>query len=92
MALENLARSVAERGVGSAGARAAAFMQPLLQNLCLSVGDNEELCFCLAAWQALPAAVRQGQYPGREDALLAVAVVGRIRRALAQVSDSVVER
>ncbi len=92
LALENLARAVAERGVGAAGAKAAAFMQPLLQNLALSVGNNEELCYCLAAWQALPEAVRGGQYPGKEDALLAVAVVGRIRRALAEVSDSVVHR
>jgi hypothetical protein len=26
-------------------------MAPLLQNLCLSLGDNEEACFCLKAWQ-----------------------------------------
>jgi hypothetical protein len=31
----------------SAGFGAAAFMGPLLQNLCLSKGDNEEACFCL---------------------------------------------
>jgi hypothetical protein len=30
-----------------AGFGAAAFMAPLLQNLCLSMGDNEEACFCL---------------------------------------------
>lgn len=29
------------------GFGAAAFMAPLLQNLCLSVGNNEEACFCL---------------------------------------------
>lgn len=31
----------------AAGFGAAAFMAPLLQNLCLSMGDNEEACFCL---------------------------------------------
>lgn len=30
-----------------AGFGASAFMGPLLQNLCLSMGDNEEACFCL---------------------------------------------
>lgn len=30
-----------------AGFGAAAFMRPLLQNLCLSLGNNEELCYCL---------------------------------------------
>lgn len=30
-----------------AGFGAAAFMAPLLQNLCLSMGNNEEACFCL---------------------------------------------
>jgi hypothetical protein len=29
------------------GFGAAAFMGPLLQNLCLSMGNNEEACFCL---------------------------------------------
>ncbi len=44
-------RAAAERGGASAGFGAAAFMKPLLQNLCLSLGDNEELCYCLKAWQ-----------------------------------------
>jgi hypothetical protein len=38
------------RAVGAccpAGFGAAAFMAPLLQNLCLSKGDNEEACYCL---------------------------------------------
>lgn len=47
VALENSIRSAAERGVGSAGFGAVALMGPLLQNLCLSKGDNEEACFCL---------------------------------------------
>lgn len=34
-------------GFLAAGFGAAAFMAPLLQNLCLSMGDNEEACFCL---------------------------------------------
>ena len=49
-------------------------MGPLLQNLVLSVGDNEELCYCLKAWQALPAAVTAGAFPSREDALKARAL------------------
>lgn len=34
-----------------AGFGAAAFMAPLLQNLCLSMGNNEEACFCLKVRQ-----------------------------------------
>jgi hypothetical protein len=34
-----------------AGFGAAAFMGPLLQNLCLSMGNNEEACFCLKVRQ-----------------------------------------
>lgn len=44
-------RQAAERGAGATGFGAAALMAPLLQNLCLSLGDNEEACFCLKAWQ-----------------------------------------
>ena len=69
MALENVVRSAAERGSGAAGAHAGALVGPLLQNLVLSVGDNEELCYCLKAWQALPTALRRGGYPSKEDAL-----------------------
>ena len=35
----------------AAGFGAAAFMRPLLQNLALSLGDNEEVCYCLKSWQ-----------------------------------------
>lgn len=62
-------RAAAERGTGAAGASAGALIQPLLQNLVLSTGDNEELCYCLKAWQDLPREVRFGQYPTREHAL-----------------------
>ena len=62
-------RSAAERGSGAAGAHAGAMVGPLLQNLVLSVGDNEELCYCLKAWQALPRDLRRGGYPSKEDAL-----------------------
>lgn len=62
-------RQAAERGVGSAGFGAAAFMKPLLQNLCLSLGDNEELCYCLKAWEELPDAIRMGGRPSKEEAL-----------------------
>ena len=35
----------------------------------LSTGDNEELCYCLKAWQDLPESVQGGTYPSKEDAL-----------------------
>ena len=85
-------RQAAERGVGAAGFGAAAFMKPLLQNLCLSLGNNEELCYCLKTWQELPASVRNGGRPNKEEALQAVAVLNRIRRAISEVSDRVVNR
>ncbi len=69
LALENVVRGAAERGSGAAGANASALVGPLLQNLVLSTGDNEELCYCLKAWQALPSSLRRGGYPSKEDAL-----------------------
>eukprot|EP00884_Botryococcus_braunii_P013248 jgi/Botrbrau1/21924/Bobra.0249s0048.1 len=69
LALENVVRQAAERGAGAAGAGAAALIGPLLQNLVLSTGKNEELCYCLKAWQSLPTAVQAGVYPSRDDAL-----------------------
>ncbi|EFJ44707.1 hypothetical protein VOLCADRAFT_118653, partial [Volvox carteri f. nagariensis] len=92
LALEDQVRQAAERGVGSAGFGAAAFMRPLLQNLCLSLGNNEEICYCLKAWNELPSSVRNGGRPSKEEALLAVSVVNRIRRALAEISDRTVNR
>jgi len=92
LALEDQVRQAAERGVGAAGFGAVAFMKPLLQNLCLSLGDNEELCYCLKTWQELPASVRTGGRPSKEEALQAVAVINRIRRAISEVSDNVVRR
>lgn len=92
LALEDQVRQAAERGVGSAGFGAAALMRPLLQNLCLTLGDNEEACFCLKAWQELPASVQSGGRPNREEALKAVAVVNRIRRAITAVSDHIIAR
>ncbi|KAL4422809.1 hypothetical protein ABPG75_009006 [Micractinium tetrahymenae] len=89
LALENVVRAAAERGAGGAGAGAAAFVAPLLQNLALSLGDNEEVCYCLKAWQELPQGVRSGQRPNKDNALRAMAVIERIRRALAGVSDHV---
>ena len=69
LALENTVRAAAERGSGASGTGAAALMAPLLQNLVLSAGDNEELAYCLKAWQALPDAVKTGRYPAKDDAL-----------------------
>lgn len=53
-------RQAAERGIGGAGFGAAAYMRPLLQNLCLSLGNNEEICYCLkvSGWPAC-----RGQVP-----------------------------
>jgi alpha-glucan,water dikinase len=69
LALEALVRGAAERGAGASGFGAAALIAPLLQNLCLSVGDNEEPVYCLASWQGLPEGVLFGNYPSKEDAL-----------------------
>jgi hypothetical protein len=130
---------------------------PHLQNLCLSLGDNAELCYCLKSWtvcacacdgvmmldvtawtplttplcrspsyslslslplprggitplspssssslshsvsppppwQELPASVRSGGRLTKEEALQAVAVVGRVRRAISEISDRIVLR
>ncbi|MEW5309696.1 MAG: hypothetical protein WDW38_001561 [Sanguina aurantia] len=92
LSLEDEIRRASERGVGSAGFGAAAFMKPLLQNLCLSLGDNEELCYCLAAWGELSPSVRNGGRVDKEEALLAVAVLNRVRRAISTVSDSIMSR
>ncbi len=62
-------RAAAERGSGASGTGVAALMAPLLQNLVLSAGDNEELAYCLKAWQALPDTVKTGRYPAKDDAL-----------------------
>ena len=59
--LAAVVRAAAERGAGHAGLGAAAFVAPLLLNLALSLGDNEEVCYCLkvggwvrrAAWDRL---------------------------------------
>ena len=69
LALEAVVRSAAERGTGAAGRGASSLVGPLLQNLVLSTGDNEELCYCLKAWQDLPGPARGGQYPSKEVAL-----------------------
>ena len=69
LALEAVIRSAAERGSRAAGASASPLVGPLLENLVLSTGDNEELCYCLKAWQDLPPSVQAGNYPSKEDAL-----------------------
>ncbi|GAB4820070.1 hypothetical protein N2152v2_007116 [Parachlorella kessleri] len=89
LALENVVRAAAERGAVQSGAAAAAFVAPLLQNLALSAGDNEEICYCLKAWNDLPDYVRRGQRPNKDDAMKAMSVIDRIHRALAEVSEHV---
>jgi len=87
LALENVVRAAAERGAGSSGAGAASLMEPLLQNLALSVEDNEEICYCLKAWQELDGNVKRGGHASKDQALRGMAVVERIQRALADISD-----
>ena len=87
LALENVVRAAAERGAGSSGAGAAALMEPLLQNLALSVEDNEEICYCLKAWQELDGTIKRGGRASKDQALRGMAVVERIQRALADISD-----
>jgi alpha-glucan, water dikinase len=88
LALENVVRGAAERGAAASGTGAAALIGPLLQNLALSLGDNEEICYCLKAWQELPVDVKSGRPPAKDDALKAMAVIDRISRALATLSES----
>eukprot|EP00873_Tetraselmis_striata_P000762 jgi/Tetstr1/421026/TSEL_012071.t1 len=92
LALEGVIRGAAERAAGANPQSAIRLVGPLLQNLALTTGDNEEVVYCLAAWLALPEALRNGSYPGREEALQAAAVVDRIRICLANISDSVSNR
>lgn len=87
LALENVVRAAAERGAGSTGSSSAALMEPLLQNLALSIEENEEICYCLKAWQELDNEVKYGGRPSKDQALRAMAVVERIQRALADISD-----
>lgn len=89
LALENVVRAAAERGAAAVGTKAAALVTPLLQNLALSLADNEEICYCLKAWLELPNKVRQGEQPSKDEALKAMAVLDRLRRALGAVSDLV---
>ena len=51
-----------------------------MQNLVLSVGDNEELAYCLKAWQALPRDLRRGGYPSKEDALKVMLLLSAVLR------------
>jgi alpha-glucan, water dikinase len=64
LALEGVVRSAAERGAGkAAGASAAPLVGPLLQNLALSIGDNEEVRGCThskLALQTVSLEVRSG--------------------------------
>jgi alpha-glucan, water dikinase len=58
----------------------------------LTAGDNEELCYCLKAWQALPQSVQFGSAPSKVDTLKAVAVVDRVGRALGSLSTRTSDR
>ena len=91
--LKGTIRWAAEKAAGVHPLSAVQMIGPLLQNLVLTAGDNEELCYSLAAWNALPVSLRTGQKPSStEEALKAAATVDRIRHSLGQVSDSVSNR
>lgn len=60
--------------------------QPLTKNRLCSLHMHTQ------TWCELPATVRNGGRVSKEEALQAVAVVNRIRRAIAAVSDSIVGR
>lgn len=42
------------------------FMHPFS---CGAVGQNEEICYCLKAWNDLPHYVRRGERPNKDDAM-----------------------
>jgi len=90
LALEGLVRSLAERGAGDQR-YSTSLLGPLLQNLCLSVADNEEFVYCLMSWKGLSDTVFTN-CPSQEDALKAMAVVDRLRRALSNLSEAVSQR
>ena len=96
-ALESQIRACAESAAGylrtDAGGwtSAAQLVEPLLQNLCLSTGDNSELCYCLQAWQNLPANFKTNAALSKEDALLVSSVVDRMKRAVGDLSSSMAE-
>ena len=90
-ALESQIRASAESVAGSlrtdssGWVNAAKLVEPLMQNLCLSTGDNSELCYCLQAWQNLP--THHHGSISKEDALLVSSVVDRMKRAVGDLSD-----
>ena len=76
--MQGTIRWAAEKAAGVHPLAAVQMIGPLLQNLVLTDGDNEELCYSLAAWNALPVALRSGQKPAStEEALRAAATVDR---------------
>lgn len=101
LALEDTARRAAEAAAGAArgGRAAAALVGPLLANLALSLGDNEDVCRALKAWEDAPKAATSG-FVGdnnaapltEDDALRAAAAADRARRAVARAADAVQAR
>ena len=100
LALEDTARRAAEAAAGAArgGRAAAALVGPLLANLALSLGDNEDVCRALKAWEDAPKAATTGFVGGgnnappplsEDDALRAAAAADRARRAVARAADAV---
>ena len=92
-ALESQIRACAESAAGSlrtdstGWVSAAQLVDPLMQNLCLSTGDNSELCYCLQAWQNLPEHYKTKGSLDKEEALLVSSVVDRMKRAVGDLSD-----
>ena len=92
LALEAAARSAAERAARAARAGAAALVAPLLANLALSLGDNEDACYALKAWQDAPASATAGHPATADAALRAAAAADRARRAVAAAADRTAAR
>ena len=88
LALDSTVRTAVERSLESlAGAGAGELMylvRLVVENLCLSSDENEELVYCLKDWETVTAACNQG---ASDWALRAKAVLDRTRLALADKSE-----
>ncbi|GAQ91752.1 alpha-glucan water dikinase [Klebsormidium nitens] len=88
LALDSAVRTTVERSLAAVAAAPAADQMGLaalvVENLCLSLDDNEELVFCLKAWMAAAPACRANE---PHWALRAKAVMDRTRLALADIAE-----
>lgn len=88
LALDSAVRTTVERSLAAVAAAPAVDQMGLaglvVENLCLSIDDNEELVFCLKAWLAATPACRANE---PQWALRAKAVMDRTRLALADLAE-----